>query len=105
MTIEEAIKHCEEVAESKESQLQRGAWEKDSFTERKCKKGAAEHRQLAEWLKDYKRLLNAIEDIKVDIQEYRKQCDNKVWSYYIESKKEAYNDILVLIDKHTSGKE
>lgn len=68
--------------------------------------GCLDFRQLAEWLKDYKRLLNAIEDIKLDIQEYREQCDNETWSYYIESKKEAYTDVLVLIDKYTtSGKE
>lgn len=64
--------------------------------------GCLDFRQLIEWLKDYKQLLNAIEDIKLDIQEYREQCDNETWSYYIEGKKEAYTDVLVLIDKHTN---
>ena len=58
MTIEEAIKHCEEVAWENEQQyakdpIQLGYIEK--FYD--CKKCAEEHRQLAEWLKDYKRLL------------------------------------------------
>ena len=57
MTLDEAIKHAEEVAESKEKQVKNGDWEKDSLTERNCIKCAGEHRQLAEWLKDYKRLL------------------------------------------------
>ena len=40
MTIEEAIKHCEEVADSK------------------CDVCGAEHRQLAEWLKELKERRN-----------------------------------------------
>ena len=45
MTLEEAIEHAEEVASRK-------------FDDRvHCIKCAEEHRQLAEWLKDYKRLL------------------------------------------------
>lgn len=54
MTIDEAIIHCEEVAESKEKQVKNGDWEKDSLTERNCIKCAEEHRQLAEWLKELK---------------------------------------------------
>jgi len=43
MTLDEAIKHCEEVA--------------DGMTEQgKCTECAAEHRQLAEWLKELKQL-------------------------------------------------
>jgi len=44
MTLDEAIKHAEEVADY------------DAYGEKQCK-CAEEHRQLAEWLKDYKRLL------------------------------------------------
>ena len=45
MTIEEAIKHCEEVAERLEG--------KDgyAYTDSTCDECAKEHRQLAEWLK------------------------------------------------------
>lgn len=56
MNLDDAIKHCEEIAESKEKQVKNGDWKKDSLTERNCIKSAEEHRQLAEWLKDYKRL-------------------------------------------------
>lgn len=56
MTLEEAIKHCEEVADSKERQVANGDWEKGVMTEHDCIECAEEHRQLAEWLKDYKRL-------------------------------------------------
>ena len=51
MTLDEAIKHAEEVAEQNE-------WFEENYLENKgCKECAKEHRQLAEWLKDYKRLL------------------------------------------------
>lgn len=51
MTIEEAIQHAEEVAEKNE-------WfDKNCLESMQCKKCAEEHRQLAAWLKDYKRLL------------------------------------------------
>lgn len=61
MTLESAIKHCEEIAYEKD--LESG-FETDNVSyimtddERaNRKKCADEHRQLAEWLKDYKRLL------------------------------------------------
>lgn len=57
MTIEEAIKHCEEVADRKERQVANGDWEKGSMTEHDCIECASDHRQLAAWLKDYKRLM------------------------------------------------
>lgn len=53
MTLDEAIKHTEEVAEEKEEQ----AWEAQLQEEyRTCKDCAKEHRQLAEWLKELKQL-------------------------------------------------
>jgi len=50
MTLDEAIKHAEEVAEGYEKIKKIVA-----VTEYECE-CAEEHRQLAEWLKDYKRL-------------------------------------------------
>lgn len=53
MTLDEAIKHAEEVAEKNEglcNQIHPAAQWRDYG---KC---ASEHRQLADWLKDYKRL-------------------------------------------------
>lgn len=54
MTLEEAIVHCEDVAESKRKQVENGDWENGSLTERDCLECAKEHRQLAEWLKELK---------------------------------------------------
>lgn len=58
MKLDDAIRHAEEVAWENEQQynkdpIQLGYIEK--FYD--CKKCAEEHRQLADWLRDYKRLL------------------------------------------------
>lgn len=57
MTIEEAIKHSEEVAEEKDKSVE--LYKAVKATEgliTKCEKCAKEHRQLAEWLKELKQL-------------------------------------------------
>lgn len=51
MTLDEAIIHCEEIAD------------RCDVTDGNVK-CANEHRQLAEWLKDYKRLLKESEKVK-----------------------------------------
>jgi len=63
VTIDEAIKHAEEVAEEKEKYIKR-IYETSPVEERflfgeeedECKKCAEEHRQLAEWLRELKKL-------------------------------------------------
>ena len=55
MTIDEAIKHAEEVAEEKENEGKLLCQSEGASIG--CLTCAEEHRQLAEWLKDYKRLL------------------------------------------------
>lgn len=59
MTIDEAIKHAEEVADLCEDSASRYDMTDHFESHMACKDGecAEEHRQLAEWLKDYKRLL------------------------------------------------
>ena len=60
MTLDEAIKHAEEVAEEKLNNAIniRNKMKSETALEnaKECEKCADEHRQLAEWLKDYKRL-------------------------------------------------
>ena len=64
MNLDEAIKHCEEVAEAQMARADAldeiplfGMDENDGKQIEACYKCAEEHRQLAEWLRDYKRLL------------------------------------------------
>lgn len=67
MTIDEAIKHCNEVAEELDM---KAGFETDNQTyamseeERKrCKECASEHRQLAEWLRELKKLRAEQKDV------------------------------------------
>ena len=54
MTLEEAIKHCEEVAENQEWMAKN--YDDDSMGKKQCKECASDHRQLAEWLKALKEI-------------------------------------------------
>ena len=51
MTLEEAILHCEEVAELNES-IAYNTDAENWMDIAQCEKCAGEHRQLAEWLKE-----------------------------------------------------
>ena len=80
MTLDEAIIHCEDVANSK------------------CDKCGEEHRQLAEWLKELKQTRQVIEDIKHEIRKYLEDgCIN-------ENEAEGIMFCLDVMDKHI-GKE
>lgn len=69
MTLDEAIKHCEEVAEELEEEAIKGCCD-DSEIMDKCFECAKEHRQLAEWLKE----LMALKE-NDDVKDVFKNCD------------------------------
>ena len=54
MSLDEAIKHCEEVAEENQAIVDSCDYYGENMA--KCEKCAEEHRQLAEWLKELKQL-------------------------------------------------
>jgi hypothetical protein len=56
--LDDAIKHCEEVAEENYGKAIEYLNDREVYKheEQKCVKCADEHMQLAEWLRDYKRL-------------------------------------------------
>lgn len=59
LTLDEAIKHAEEVAEEKEKDARFYTFSRpDNYRKESSEKCAAKHRQLAEWLKELKRLRN-----------------------------------------------
>ena len=105
MTLEEAIKHAEEVAVEQDklckryddaSGYSRSHNEAIRVTDaKKCEECAEEHRQLAEWLKDYKRLLKAINDAKEEIN-YKSDHSETGMSCGLLS-------ALVIIDKYVYG--
>lgn len=105
MTLDEAIKHAEEVAKKQENNAKsypkpnksvKGSGKKYNA----CLKCAEEHRQLAEWLKDYKRLLSVTDAIKAEIDQH---CSITVGSDNEPAM--TLHDIFGILDKHTSGKE
>ena len=71
MTINEAIKHCEEVAEKNESEANFG-FGNACIDRSSCLECAKEHRQLATWLKElkaYKRFrLNKKEELDITVE-------------------------------------
>lgn len=76
MTLDEAIRHAEEVAEQQMQRIDNlsdiprfGSSDEDIKLIEKCEECAEEHRQLAEWLRDYKRLLDVADSNvgKIDI--------------------------------------
>lgn len=78
MTLDEAIKNAEEVAEQNETQAEK--WQEEGGEKwgktTVCRERAKEHRQLAEWLKDYQRLLST-PTISIDhIKQLREEVRN-----------------------------
>lgn len=61
-SIDEAIKHCEEVAEANEKMIEYDLAYTDEQKE-ECRECAEEHRQLAEWLKELKAYREARKEI------------------------------------------
>ena len=97
MTLDEAIKNAEEVAEN----IEKNGIFKHPDNLRDC---AEEHRQLAEWLKELKQTRQAIEDIKEKIAKCKSAWEAEEWDYYTAGRSEAYRDALIIIDEHI-GKE
>lgn len=60
MTLDEVIIYCEKVAKENEQIAFDLAttFNRETINSKECKKSAEDHRQLAGWLKDYKRLLD-----------------------------------------------
>lgn len=68
LTLDVAIKHCLEVAEQNDTQADKiGRQFMGSAMDKRatdCRECAADHRQLAEWLTDYKELKNSVGAVK-----------------------------------------
>ena len=74
MTLDEAIKHCEEVAEEQERKAQcigrQFVGTAMANYQNGCFECAADHRQLAEWLRELKELRKSVGVVKLrDLKE------------------------------------
>ncbi len=78
LTLDEAIKHCLEAARQNEDsailyknckEIKRNTYEvlTAEAAEQKCLSCAAEHRQLAEWLKELKELKNSVGAVELEL--------------------------------------
>lgn len=121
MTLEEAIKHEEEVMDEMSYEFQECVATHDMEGAMNCRKYAEEHKQLAEWLKDYKRLLeqeNILEKIRDEIVDTL-YVDSLIFGELIDflNRKisaddviEEFNrvtriEVLRIIDKYKADKE
>ena len=108
MTIDEAIKHCLEVAEEQEKDAEYHREWHENYYEKDCRECATEHRQLAEWLTDYKELKNSIGAAKFSnmkealelIREYKAEniAQKKLIAEYKRLLKAAVEDINYYVD-------
>lgn len=83
LSLDEAIKHCEEVAEANEKMIEYDLAYTDEQKE-ECRECAKEHRQLAEWMKELKKWralrdsINMLCDVDCEYPQYRESgtmCD------------------------------
>lgn len=70
MTLDEAIKHCEEVAELNEECIRIYKDQGDMMASYSCSECASEHRQLADWLRELKAYREGVDKILGDISQY-----------------------------------
>ena len=92
MTIDEAIAHAKEVAkESRENIITGSNLEPyESDCNAKCEQCAEEHEKLAEWLEDYKRLLELEKSILANEDGYlATMCERVGYSQAIDDFAEA----------------
>ena len=77
MTIDEAIKHCEEVAELNEECTRIYDEHGRTMESFSCKECATEHRQLAEWLKELEALRDFANFVAESVMEedFKESCD------------------------------
>jgi hypothetical protein len=68
LSLDEAIKHCEEVVQEKLYDYQECVAVHDMEDAIDCRECGEEHRQLAEWLRKYQKIENIVDD-----------CDLEAW--------------------------
>ena len=81
MTLDETIKHCEQIAVANEAHAQ-DSMGKGGYEERACIECASEHRQLVEWLKELKERKSKCKWIRYNdrtICPQNHEIDNPFW--------------------------
>lgn len=94
MTLDEAIKHCEEVAENYRCQRDDAADINDVGAASDCQQCADDHEQLAKWLQELKEAKKFIRKVQNELM--------KGTSFYSTSFLEENGELM---DKLTKGVE
>ena len=90
MTLDETIRHCEEVAAEQKRKALAAYSEEDYEKSKDCIWCSEEHRQLAEWLRELKAYRKAREEI------IRKR-DSSQWSELVVH---GFSHAICTIDNH-----
>ena len=121
-TLDEAIKHAEEVADTCEYAASKYDMSDPYESHVACQEGkcAEEHRQLAEWLKElkeYRTQIFKIDDIREEtykravlncmsmIDAIRAEIETEMTHNLSNEQTQAFSYVLWLIDKYTKGGE
>ncbi len=100
MTLDEAIKHCLEVAEEQEKDAEYHREWHENYYEKDCRECAADHRQLAEWLtelKQWRRVYGVCPSYEMCIPECKEGYNAQI-AEYKRLLKAALEDIRYLIN-------
>ena len=100
MTLEEAIKHCEEQAVILRQTATQIARAKSGFFKyEQCRECAREHDQLAEWLKELKAYREAVEpeQEKLVIIRAKIKLDNVALQFYRDKFKKEFEEGLIFL--------
>ena len=88
MTLEEAIKHCEEKAEELERRAEEVAMNDEEGVYQpqvgRCRKCASEHRQLAKWLRELKLYRDTLIDRPCSACKFKKDNGCCKWACVFE---------------------
>ena len=111
MTLDEAIKHAEEVADEKKKEACNLFAVKNYEEARECIWCEEEHQQLAEWLKDYKRFLEQepiLDKIRAEIGKSKTKHELQLAGNDIKGKlliSDIYCDIVNILDNYKAEME
>lgn len=96
INLDETIKHCEEVAEENESKANRIEQLHLTGNAEGCRECANEHRQLAEWLKELKKLREIPDKL---VPKYRDDIQDEYNRGANEMLEEVIDDIRKYIEE------
>ena len=102
MTLEEAIRHEEELVERNARFVERLTQMEDMKGAEDCQKAEEEHRQMARWLGDLKKLSEVWDKVREEIKGIPENPDYQpIGTYdYVRGAEDCQKVVLEIIDKN-----